>query len=702
MRGALVLAMIGLLMSATVVSAQGIECAPDQGIPLPEGCLFTITGGDTLDPNDGFAVTNADGVSMWDFVRGRNLQAVGYPISQRWVDGPFTLQAFQKVILQWDPGNGRMNYYNTLDAFANDHPGVGLPNVPGHQVLDTVGLSFEEVREVHLAILDANPKIKAVFLAEADWLNLYGLPIRYEEREVEGNPQGLQMLRAQRAVFEIWNVEAPGTALGQVSLQNLPDKVKSLSNVIIPDAAKAPVTSVAAQSLPRFELPVPSPPEPDTEAETPEIAACAAGRAVSDPRANSGLAEDRETLLENRDVLAGGATLNWSRHRAIGAWDGVVVGGSPRRVTELRLGSSNLRGQIPPELGRLTGLVWLHLSYNELKGEIPRELGRLSALKYLRLSDNQLTGTIPAELGQLIELRQLQLEDNLLTGTIPCELGQLGNLGLLYLYNNQLTGEIPVELGELRSLKSFSLRDNNLEGEIPAELGRLTDLDELVLAYNELTGEIPPELGQLSKLRRLELENNQLTGTIPAELSQLSSVTHLTLSSNNLEGEIPAELGRLRSVKSLGLYDNKLTGEIPVELGQLETLAYLSLGYNRLRGEVPAELGRLAGLEGLTLSVNRLSGEIPAELGQLTKLRWLDLSYSGLTGEIPGELGRLTSLEWLYLNHNQLTGPIPREFGRLTSLKTLKLGGNQLTGCIPAGLREVSDTDVGALGLADC
>ena len=214
MRGALVLAVVGLLMSATVVSAQGIECAPDQGTLLPEGCLFTITGGDTPHPNDGFAVTNADDVPMWDFVRQRDLQAIGYPISQRWVDGPFTLQAFQKVILQWDPGNGRMNYFNTLDALANDYPGVGLPNVPGHQVLDTADLSFKEVISVHLGILDANSKIKAVFLGEADWLNLYGLPIRYEEREAEGNPQGLQMLRAQRAVFEIWNVEAPGYGVG--------------------------------------------------------------------------------------------------------------------------------------------------------------------------------------------------------------------------------------------------------------------------------------------------------------------------------------------------------------------------------------------------------------------------------------------------------------------------------------------------------
>ena len=47
------------------------------------------------------------------------------------------------------------------------------------------------------------------------------------------------MLRAQRTVFVIWNVPAPGTTVGRVNLQNVPDKVKQLSNVIIPDGAKA-------------------------------------------------------------------------------------------------------------------------------------------------------------------------------------------------------------------------------------------------------------------------------------------------------------------------------------------------------------------------------------------------------------------------------------------------------------------------------
>ncbi len=252
-----ILAASAVALLALSPQARALDCA---GVDLDDGCLFTITGADTTDPDDGYAVTNANDVPLWDFVRARDLQAIGYPVSQRWANGPFTLQAFQKVILQWDPGKGRMNYYNTLDVIANRYPDVELPNVPPHQVLEADGgADFATVTQNHLALLDQNAAIKERFLSEPDWLNLYGLPIRYEEREVDGHPQGLQMLRAQRTVFEIWNVPAPGTTVGRVNLQNVPDKVKRLSNVIIPDAAKAPVTQDAVDSLPSFTLPEPTP-----------------------------------------------------------------------------------------------------------------------------------------------------------------------------------------------------------------------------------------------------------------------------------------------------------------------------------------------------------------------------------------------------------------------------------------------------------
>ena len=344
---------------------------------------------------------------LWDFVQARDLQAIGYPISQRWVNGPFTLQAFQKVILQWDPGKSRMNYYNTLDVLANRYPDVELPNVPPHQVLEADrGADFATITQNHLALLDQNAAIKQRFLSESDWLNLYGLPIRYEEREVNGNPQGLQMLRAQRTVFVIWNVPAPGVTVGRVNLQNVPDKVKRLSNVIIPDGAKAPVLASQVASLPVFSLETPSRPPGPTQ---PAVASV-----------------DRAALVALYHSTGGPNWItnsNWLSDAPLGEWHGVAADPSGR-VTALRLEANGLRGQLPPDLGQLANLLELSLKGNELRGAIPPELGSLSKLLWLWLDGNQLSGAIPAALGNLTNLQLLHLNENQLSGAIPARDGR--------------------------------------------------------------------------------------------------------------------------------------------------------------------------------------------------------------------------------------------------------------------------------------
>ena len=72
-----------------------------------------------------------------------------------------------------------------------------------------------------------------------------------------------------------------------------------------------------------------------------DIAGCAAGTAIPEPAANPGLVQDCETLLGLRGALAGtvkfdwSTALDWSATRPLSKWDGVVVDGSPPRVTEL-------------------------------------------------------------------------------------------------------------------------------------------------------------------------------------------------------------------------------------------------------------------------------------------------------------------------------------------------------------------------------
>ena len=449
-----VLAVAGVAVLANWPSAAALEC---EGINLDDGCLFTITGGDTTDPDDGYGVTNADGVPLWDFVRERDLQALGYPISQRWVDGPFTLQAFQKVILQWDPGKQRMNYLNTLDVLANRYPDVELPNVPPHQVLQADrGASFGAIVRNHLALLGANEAIKERFLSETDWLNLYDSQSAMRSARSTAIRRACRCCGAQRTVFVIWNVPAPGTTVGRVNLQNVPDKVKRLSNVIIPDVAKAPLARGMVAALPAFTLPTPTP--VPTPAPTPTPAATPATTPTPAPGPRPEWLPRWQVLVDFYHATGGPNwtdNTNWLSAEPLSEWHGVGTSGG--RILSLTLIDNNLSGVIPWQLGYLPNLEGLSLSKNLLRGPIPPELGRLTNLKWLGLGENQLTGLIPPELGRLTNLKSIHLSDNILRGSIPPQLGHLVNLEVLHLDHNTLSWAIPPALGNLGRLRFFDL-----------------------------------------------------------------------------------------------------------------------------------------------------------------------------------------------------------------------------------------------------
>ena len=210
-----------------------------------------------------------------------------------------------------------------------------------------------------------------------------------------------------------------------------------------------------------------------------DTVSCAAGGAVPDAAKNPELEADCDTLLTARDTLAGTASLNWAADTPITQWDGVTVGGTPKRVRGLSLEHGGLTGEIPTELGSLANLERLVLYNNQLTGEIPAELGSLANLELLSLWGNQLTGEIPKELGSLANLLGLDLSGNQLTGGIPTELGSLANLLGLFLSENQLTGCTP---GGLRDVA-----DNDLD-----ELG-LPFCDVLLSGLTVSPGSLVPQ-----------------------------------------------------------------------------------------------------------------------------------------------------------------------------------------------------------------
>ena len=420
---------------------------------------------------------------------------------------------------------------------------------------------------------------------------------------------------------------------------------------------------------------------------------CATGGAVHRVADNPGLVSDCTALLTARDILAGDKELNWSASTDISQWEGVTLAGWPLRVTELRLRSRGLNGEVPEELGSLPSLASLNLGSNQLIGDIPAQLGSLSSLVELYLFDNELTGGIPAELGALSNLQVLHLGGNRLTGPISYQPEGFPALTRVDLSNNRLSGHLPPWLGSLSNLMELRLCGNDFTGIIPSELGNLKDLTFLCIGRNQLTGTIPASLGNLGNLEMLHLYDSGLAGEIPPELGRLSNLKHLNLTNNDLSGPIPQSLGHLSNLERLRLNGNNLTGQIPAELGNLSKLTNLELGSNELTGSIPPELGKLEHLLNLNLRYNELSGTIPSELYGLSNLVRLILGDNQLTGGVSGQVDGLVNLGTLHLYNNHLDGPIPRELINIEKLRYLNLGRNPLGGEIPEWLSGISNLE---------
>ena len=325
-----------------------------------------------------------------------------------------------------------------------------------------------------------------------------------------------------------------------------------------------------------------------------------------------GLMADCGTLLAVRDTLAGTATLNWSADTPMVDWSGVVVGGTPGRVIELRLSALGLTGQIPLELGDLANL------------------------QHLSLSDNQLTGGIPTGLGDLANLQELYLGGNRLTGCVPDGLRDVPNndfarLDLPFCSEHPcVSGGAVVDttnLGLMSDCVTLLAARDTLAGTALLNWAA----DTLITQWDGVTVDGTPQ-----RVTELNLAERGLMGEIPAELGNLGSLQHLSFWKNQLTGDIPTELGNLSNLQGLFLWRNQLTGEIPAELGNLSNLIVLSLWGNQLTGRIPTELEYLSKLQTLWLSANSLSGCIPPALREVPENDLDDLGLSICSVSLPG------------------------------------------------------------------
>lgn len=291
-------------------------------------------------------------------------------------------------------------------------------------------------------------------------------------------------------------------------------------------------------------------------------------------------------------------------------WEGVTCNDS--RVTALGLSAMGLKGQIQGDIGGLSELRSLDLSFNKgLTGSLSPGLGDLSKLNILILAGCSFSGNIPNELGNLGELTFLALNTNNFTGKIPPSLGKLSKLFWLDLADNQLTGTLPIStpvtsgLDKLLKAKHFHFNKNQLSGTIPPKLfSSDMILIHILFDGNQFTGEIPSTIALVQTLEVLRLDRNALTGSVPSNISNLTNVNELNLAHNNLSGPLP-DLTGMSSLNYVDLSNNSFDpSEAPHWFSNLPSITTIVLEFGALEGTVPEKMFSITSLQQVKLKNN--------------------------------------------------------------------------------------------------
>ena len=249
---AALLAVLVLMALAAIAPAR----ADTHDYPVEGGRLFTQAA-DTDVPEAGFAVTDADGLPFWtEFQRLGGVQALGYPISRRFLWDGFTVQVFQKVVLQWQPEFNGFAFVNVFDRLTLEGYDDTLEEllVPPSENFDEAGLPWDQIIASRQGLLNANPALRNAYFAVDDPLRWYGLPtsrvVTYEH---------VHTIRLQRAVLQQWLVDLPWASAGEVTVANGGDLARGAG--IFPAEVLAPEVRHRAggPAPPSTPAPAPSP-----------------------------------------------------------------------------------------------------------------------------------------------------------------------------------------------------------------------------------------------------------------------------------------------------------------------------------------------------------------------------------------------------------------------------------------------------------
>lgn len=185
---------------------------------VPGGHFYSQASGS--DGSVGYTVVDDAQARFWsEFKRLGGVAGVGYPVSHRFVWDGFIVQAMQKGVMQWRPEVGQayfVNVFDQLSAAGKDDWLLNVRSTPNNvEATFDADKSWDQIVAARLALLEANPAIKAQYNSVANPMVIYGLPT---SRVVDNGNHFV--VRLQRAVIQQWKVDVPWAKAGQVTVAN--------------------------------------------------------------------------------------------------------------------------------------------------------------------------------------------------------------------------------------------------------------------------------------------------------------------------------------------------------------------------------------------------------------------------------------------------------------------------------------------------
>ncbi|XP_070661204.1 receptor-like protein EIX1 [Malus domestica] len=278
---------------------------------------------------------------------------------------------------------------------------------------------------------------------------------------------------------------------------------------------------------------------------------------------------ERKALLELKAGLTdpSDGLLSWVGEDCC-QWSGIGCNNVTGRVTKLNLRNEfsdgedgtvhAFGGEINPSLLVLNDLIHLDLSMNNFESvRIPNFIGSLEKLEYLNLSSASFGGVIPHNLGNLSRLLSLDLS-YYTSEPVVNEIRWLAPLSSLKYLN---LGGVDLSKANSYWLPTVNMLPSLVELHLPScglsvlpltlPSMNFASLSVLDLSYDDFNSTLPPWLFSLTKLVTLEMHSTNLHGALPGTFGSLTSLGMLDLSENsNIEGQFPRCLGTLCSLQT--------------------------------------------------------------------------------------------------------------------------------------------------------